>query len=242
MRKLTQDELNESIAKHRLWLSGEYDGEKLSIDNCDLSGLDLSNAFLRYTNLSHSILSNSKLNNSDLSYSNLSNSKLSNSDLRDSNLSNSNLGNSDLSYSDLRNSNLSFSNLSNSILSNSDLRYSNLSYSDLRNSFLSNAFLMYTNLSHSNLSNAVRFNQTIKKFKRFDNLYRYDNEIIINTENKVFWGFGCFFRSLEDWEKDFWNNPTEFPNDGSEKSKRRWNAFLFLKNEVELMLNNNQGT
>jgi hypothetical protein len=36
---------------------------------------------------------------------------------------------------------------------------------------------------------------------------------------------GCFLRKREDWEKDFWNNEKEFPDDGNIESQRREVAF-----------------
>ena len=113
MREITQDELNERIRKHRIWLE-------------DKTNPDAMRLVLTGYNLSHSNLSNSNLSKSDLSRSNLSNSNL-----RYSNLRYSNLSNTDLRHSCLRYSNLSYSNLSSSNLSYSDLRYADLSGSNL---------------------------------------------------------------------------------------------------------------
>ena len=57
----------------------------------DLSGADLSGAYLPHVDLSHSDLSGANLSNADLSYS----------DLSGANLSNANLSNADLSGADL---------------------------------------------------------------------------------------------------------------------------------------------
>jgi hypothetical protein len=50
---------------------------------------------------------------------------------------------------------------------------------------------------------------------------------------------GCFFRTLAEWENDFWNNPNEFPNDGSESSEMRLMAFNTAKawHEIQDKLN-----
>ena len=108
---MKKQELNEVLAKHKLWLEGKEGGERAVLIGSDLS--------------------NSKLRNSDLRNSDLSNSDLSNSDLRNSDLRNSDLRGSDLNYSDLRGSDLNYSDLSNSDLSNSDLRGSNIDFSCL---------------------------------------------------------------------------------------------------------------
>lgn len=36
---------------------------------------------------------------------------------------------------------------------------------------------------------------------------------------------GCNLRTRKEWEGDFWNNPEQFPNDGSPKSNKREFAF-----------------
>jgi hypothetical protein len=38
---------------------------------------------------------------------------------------------------------------------------------------------------------------------------------------------GCHLRTRAEWEADEWNNPEEFPNDGSAESTRRHNALVF---------------
>lgn len=52
-------------------------------------------------------------------------------------------------------------------------------------------------------------------------LYRYYVAAYITTDNEHRITMGCHDRSLAEWEADEWNNPSEFPNDGSEKSRRR---------------------
>lgn len=44
---------------------------------------------------------------------------------------------------------------------------------------------------------------------------------------------GCHWRSLAEWEADFWNNPKEFPNDGSAKSNMRLAAYNFAKEWIK---------
>ena len=107
--------------------------------NVSLSGSDLRDSNLSY----------SDLRGSDLRGSNLSGSDLRGSDLRGSNLSGSDMRGSDLSYSDLSGSNLSYSDLSYSDLSGSNLSGSNLSYSDLRGSNLSGSDMRGSDLRGS---------------------------------------------------------------------------------------------
>ena len=44
---------------------------------------------------------------------------------------------------------------------------------------------------------------------------------------------GCYMRSVAAWDADFWNNPNEFPNDGSEKSNARLRAYRMLKAAIK---------
>ena len=72
----------------------------------------------------------------------------------------------------------------------------------------------------------------------FTGLYEYDVVAIISEENKVFIKMGCFFRKKEEWEKHFWNNKKEFPNDGSEKSCLRKFAYDTACNWAKLIIKN----
>ena len=136
-------------------------------------------------------------------------------DLRGSNLRGSNLSYSDLSYSNLRGSNLRDSNLSGSDLSDSDLSGSNLSDSNLRGS----------NLSGSNLSGSDLSGVKIKKTAVFTGLYKYIVMPVIAEDGAEYIRMGCFSRTVAEWEANFWNNPSEFPNKGDMPSKLRWMAY-----------------
>jgi hypothetical protein len=100
MKTYTQDQLQEIIAKHQLWLCGEECGER---------------ADLRYANLS----------SADLSFANLSSANLSSANLSSANLSSANLSSANLRYANLRYANLRYANLRYA-----NLRYANLSSAD----------------------------------------------------------------------------------------------------------------
>ena len=56
------------------------------------------------------------------------------------------------------------------------------------------------------------------------NLYKYSSSSYLSKG--VEWiQLGCFLRTRQEWESDFWNNDDEFPNNGSEKSEARLRAF-----------------
>ena len=45
---------------------------------------------------------------------------------------------------------------------------------------------------------------------------------------------GCYTQTVEEWDKDFWNNPNEFPNNGDEDSKMRLFAYETAKKWFEI--------
>ena len=51
---------------------------------------------------------------------------------------------------------------------------------------------------------------------------------------------GCYDRTVEEWDKDFWNNTNEFPNDKSEESELRMFAYQTAKRWFELQLSTNK--
>ncbi len=59
--------------------------------------------------------------------------------------------------------------------------------------------------------------------------YRYQSGGSLTSDGKIFIRLGCFVRTLQEWESDFWNNNAEFPNDNSEKSKKRLATFNKIK-------------
>ena len=74
----------------------------------------------------------------------------------------------------------------------------------------------------------------IKKAVVFTGLYKYICIPFISEENEIYIKMGCYTRLLSEWENDFWNNPSEFPNDGNIESKYRLMAFEFCKQWIEL--------
>lgn len=74
----------------------------------------------------------------------------------------------------------------------------------------------------------------IRKAIVFINLYKYVAMPIISEDNKKYIRLGCYTRLLEDWEKDFWNNPKEFPKDNSIESNLRLLAFETCKKWIEI--------
>ena len=108
---ITQEELEQFLRKHKLWLENKEGGER-----ADLSGADLSRADLSRADLSGADLSWADLSRADLSGADLSRADLSGADLSWADLSRANLSGADLSWADLSRANLSGANLDYSTL------------------------------------------------------------------------------------------------------------------------------
>lgn len=87
---MTQEELNEVLEKHKLWLDCKEGGVSGGV-----------RADLRYANLSYANLSRADLRNANLRDANLYGADLSYANLREANLSGADLRGADLSYADL---------------------------------------------------------------------------------------------------------------------------------------------
>ena len=95
-----------------------------------------------------------------------------------------------------------------------DLRGADLIGADLRGAYLSGADL-----------NGYK----IKKAIVITGIYNYIVIPFITETDEKRIVMGCFNRSLDEWETDFWNNDSEFPNNNSEESKLRLLAFETAK-------------
>ena len=106
MKRLTQEEINKALEKHKHWLAEDCDKwENMQADfsYCDLCNADLCNADLCNADLCNADLRNADLRNADLHNADLRNADLRNADLRDADLRNANLCNANLYNADLRN-------------------------------------------------------------------------------------------------------------------------------------------
>ena len=93
-RKITPEELETFLRKHKLWLENKEGGERAdlsgaNLSKADLSGANLSKANLRWANLGGADLGGADLRGANLRWANLGGA----------NLSKANLGGADLDYS-----------------------------------------------------------------------------------------------------------------------------------------------
>ena len=110
-----------------------------------------------------------------------------------------------------------------------DLQGAYLQGCNLQGCDLQGAYLRGCNLQGCNLRGAYLQGVQIKTAIVFTGLYEYIVIPYITEENIKRVKMGCYDRSLEDWEADFWNNNNEFPNNGSVKSNLRLMAFETAK-------------
>jgi hypothetical protein len=98
---MEQQELNEIIAKHKLWLEGKEGGIRADLRYADLRDANLRDADLRDANLRDADLlgadlSNANLRDADLRYADLRDADLRDADLRDADLRDANLLGADI--------------------------------------------------------------------------------------------------------------------------------------------------
>ena len=164
MKKISQEELNEILKKHKMWLKDKESGKRADLRGVNLSYADLSYVYLKDANLSYA----------DLSGANLWNANLSGTNLYNTDLSGANLWNTDLSGTNLEDADLSGANLMSANLWNANLRYSDLRRVDLRNTNLEDANLMSADLRSADLRYANLRNADLRYVKTNINTIGYN--------------------------------------------------------------------
>ncbi len=155
-------------------------------------------------------------------------------DLRDAYLRGADLSDAYLSGADLRAADLSAAYLRGADLSAADLSAAYLRGADLSDAYLSDAYLRGADLRDAYLRGADLRGIKILKTSVFTGLYQYIAMPIISEDGKHYIRLGCYTRLLSEWENNFWNNDSEFPNDNSLKSNYRLMAFETCKKWLEL--------
>jgi len=152
-------------------------------------------------------------------------------DLRGAYLQGAYLRGAYLRVADLRGADLRGADLQGADLQGADLRGA-----DLRGADLQGAYLRGADLQGADLRGADLRGKKIKTAAVFTGLYTYIVMPYITEENEVRIKMGCYDRTLQEWEKNFWNNNSEFPNDNSVKSNCRLMAFETAKRWIEITL------
>jgi hypothetical protein len=117
-------------------------------------------------------------------------------------------------------------------LRGANLRGANLQGANLQGAYLQDAILQDADLRGANLQGA--YLRGAKSFIRIESQYRYQSYGYYCNGNKRV-RLGCFDRTVEEWDADFWNNPGEFP-EGSPQGENR----LFVYNCIKTWLIDNE--
>ncbi|EHD5018752.1 pentapeptide repeat-containing protein [Listeria monocytogenes] len=207
--KLTKEQLQDILKKHKVWLNTFEVGE--------------------YANLRNYNLYNYNLSKIDLRKANLSGSNLGCVDLSESNLSGADLSSVDLSYADLTGADLSCANLSGA-----NLRKANLTGVSLVHANLSGADLSGTNLSGTDL-NKAKLNwvnwQNVKGLTVIAtqiNTFNSNDQISYIKELNL-WTTDCFQGTLEQLKDDI--KKTYMGKNG--RKERYYRAIDFILTEAE---------
>jgi hypothetical protein len=97
---------------------------------------------------------------------------------------------------------------------------------------MSCANMSFANMSFANLINADMIGAIISGY-HVDNLYKHSTWWHY-SDGRYYLALGCHNRLATDWTGDFWNNLNEFPNDGSEATRRRILAFNEMRNRMKI--------
>ena len=126
-------------------------------------------------------------------------------------------------------------------LQGADLRGAELQGADLQGADLQGAELLGADLRGAYLQGAylqgAENKIAIKLANVFTGLYKYVCIPYITKKEEKRIKLGCYDRSLKEWESDFWNNPKEFPNNGTYESNSRLFAFNTCKEWFKLIEN-----
>ena len=98
-KKITRDELEQFLRKHKLWLDCDPEGERANLSGADLREADLREADLRRADLRRADLRRADLREADLRRADLREADLREADLRRADLREADLREADLDYS-----------------------------------------------------------------------------------------------------------------------------------------------
>ena len=126
MKKITREELDVFLRKHKLWLQNDPEGERADLRGANLRGADLYGANLYGANLYGADLRGADLRGADLRGADLYGADLYGADLRGADLHGANLRGADLYGADLRGADLYGADLRGADLYGADLHGANL--------------------------------------------------------------------------------------------------------------------
>jgi uncharacterized protein YjbI with pentapeptide repeats len=201
--------LTEILRLHRSWLSNNTDGVRAILDGASLEGASLEGA---------------RLDGASLVGARLNRASLEGAILDGASLEGASLNRASLVGASLNRASLEGASLEGAILDGASLEGASLNRASLVGASLNRA--KYKGIE-------------IKHFENMNGLYRYNVVACVSTDDTDYIGLGCHFKKASDWEGDgFWNNLSEFPNDGSVHTKKRQMALRLAKEFLELYREN----
>ena len=109
MKRITQEELDAFLRKHKLWLENKEGGERANLEWANLEGANLERANLEWANLERANLERANLEGANLRGANLEGANLRGANLERANLEWANLERANLERANLEGANLDFS-------------------------------------------------------------------------------------------------------------------------------------
>ena len=103
---MKQEELNEVLRLHKLWLRGDESGKRADLQDAELRGADLRDTDLQDADLQRADLRGADLRRANLQLADLQNADLQDADLQDADLQRADLRDTDLWDADLRDTDL----------------------------------------------------------------------------------------------------------------------------------------
>ena len=142
----------------------------------------------------------------------------------------------DFRGADLRGADLRGACLTGAYLTGADLRGAYLTGAYLAGAYLTGAdltgaYLRGAYLRGAYLRGAVIDDKKVKAMRVFSGLYAYDIWAVLFEDVTRMVRIGCLYKTLDEWKEIgiLNSNLSEFPNDGSDRSKEREIAFKFAR-------------
>ena len=164
--------------------------------------------------------------NANLNYANLNYANLDGASLNYARLDGANLDGANLDGANLYGANLYYANLYGASLDGANLDGANLYGASLKGARLKGA-----SLDGASLDGALIDGKPIVTLRVFSGLYRFTVQAVLFQDGSRWVRMGCLWKSLDEWEAIGIrkSNPSEFPDDGSDRCEERVAAFEFAK-------------
>ena len=144
---------------------------------------------------------------------------------------NANLNYANLDGASLDGASLNYARLDGANLDGANLDGANLDGANLYGANLYGASLKGARLDGASLDGALIDGKPIVTLRVFSGLYRFTVQAVLFQDGSRWVRMGCLWKSLDEWEAIGIrkSNPSEFPDDGSDRCEERVAAFEFAK-------------